>query len=317
MGGGQQTVDDVLAWVWNQQSVWSQGADNLKKSLFNKRTMVLWLTVLASILATLGVQIAEVWPLWGRGLAGAAAAAVGLVTLVSQGTTRKHVQTWTRARSVSEGLKGEVFMFLAGVAPYRGADRAEALKAAADKIISEAHEATRCTIAITPISRALPVVADVDTYVSWRIRPQIENYYRPQSQAMQRLADRYRCAINALAVLALLLTSISALTGWQHFAGWAPVATTVIAAVAAHGAVNRYDAIALEYARTAQQLERLLLERPSETGPHRQSDDDRFVAEAEAVISLQNESWMVRSLAAVVDTQGNAGQESSTDQPHA
>jgi SMODS and SLOG-associating 2TM effector domain 1 len=99
------------------------------------------------------------------------------------------------------------------------------------------------------------------------VRKQIDTYYRPQSEAMKHRADRYRVVINVLAVVALLLGFAATVTGWQQFAAWAPVVTTVIAAVAAQGAANRYDALALEYARTYEQLERLLLERPSEAGP--------------------------------------------------
>jgi len=283
-------VDDVLAWVWGQQSAWSQGAGTLRVTLFRTRKVVLWLTVSAAILAMLGIQIAVVSAVSGRAFAATAAVAVGLVTFAQRGSSRKQVQNWTRARSVSEGLKGEVFRFLAGVVPYRDADRAEVLKRNIDKILDDAKDLARCTIGVTPEQRPLPAVSNIDTYIAERIRQQIDTYYRPQSMAMKRLADRYRTAVNVLAIIAMLLGLGAAFTGWQQFAGWAPVVTTVIAAVAAHGAVNRYDALALEYARTDQQLERLLLERPTGTGADRQAADDKFVAEAEAVIAVQNES---------------------------
>ncbi len=127
---------------------------------------------------------------------------------------------------------------------------------------------------------------------------------------MKDRADRYRVVINELAVVALLLGFAATVTGWQQFAAWAPVITTVIAAVTAHGVANRYDALALEYARTEEQLKRLLLdylEYSADAGPDRQHADNRFVAETEAVISIQNESWMARSVAAVDAGEENHG----------
>lgn len=306
-GAGESTSDNALTWVWDLQSTWSQAAGDLKNSLFRARTGALWLTVAAAILATSGVQIAEVSPLWGRILAAASALSVALVTAVQRATGRKRVQDWTRARSVSEGLKAEIFRFMAGVAPYRGEDRVAVFQRNAGRILGDADYLKRVAIGIRPVQRPLPNVSDMSSYITERVSEQIDTYYRPQSEAMKHRADRYRVVINLLAVVALLLGFAATVTGWQQFAAWAPVVTTVIAAVAAHGAANRYDALALEYARTYEQLERLLLERPSDAGPDRQQADDRFVAEAEAVISVQNESWMARSVAAVDGEEGNGG----------
>jgi hypothetical protein len=96
------------------------------------------------------------------------------------------------------------------------------------------------------------------------------------------------------------MASATTVTGWQGFAAWSPVITTIIAAGAAHAAVHRYDALALEYARTHEQLERLLLNRSDVTVDAQQAEkaDDDFVAAAEMVISIQNEAWMSRNIAA-------------------
>ena len=76
-----------------------------------------------------------------------------------------------------------------------------------------------------------------------------------------------------------------------------PVITTIIVAVAAHAAVHRFDALALEYARTYEQLERLMLKRTdTRIDTMAEKADDDFVAAAEGVISIQNEAWMSRNL---------------------
>jgi hypothetical protein len=206
---------------------------------------------------------------------------------------------------------------MAGVAPYRGTDRLDAFKRNLDRVLADVDDLTRFTIGIEPKQRPLPAVTDVNSYIAERVRKQIDTYYRPQSEAMKRRADRYRKCVNMLAVLALLLGSAATFTGWQQFAAWAPVVTTVIAAVAAYSAVNRYDALALEYARTYEQLERLMLDHPSGMSTDQHQADDRFVAEAEAVISVQNESWMARNVAAVDDGNGHAHPDLNSQGPPA
>jgi hypothetical protein len=204
---GESTSGTALTWVWDRQSIWSQAAGKLKNSLFRARKGALWLTVAAAILATSGVQIAEVSPLWGRILAAASALSVALVTAVQRATSRKRVQDWTRARSVSEGLKAETFRFMAGVVPYRGEDHVAVFQRNADRILGDADDLKGVAIGIRPVQRPLPNVSDMSSYITERVSKQIDTYYRPQSEAMKQRADRYRVVINLLAVVALLLGS--------------------------------------------------------------------------------------------------------------
>jgi hypothetical protein len=301
-----------LAWAWEKQSVWSQAADNLKRPLFRARTTSLWLTIVAAVLATVAVQIGSLSDLAARILAAAAAVAMGLVALLQKATKRDRVQDWTRARSVSEALKAEVFTYLAGVAPYRGADRADRFLQNVNQVLAVANDLSPSTIGVQPKKRDLPAVRDLPTYISDRVQQQIDTYYRPQSAAMKHRADLYRFAETALAALALLLSFATTISGWQGFTAWSPVITTVIAAVAAHAAVHRFDALALEYARTYEQLERLMLNRTdaSADATKAKKADDDFVAAAEGVISIQNEAWMSRNISA-------AGSEDPGDRPAA
>ena len=175
-----------------------------------------------------------------------------------------------------------------------------------------ADDLTPFTIGLQPKKRDLPAVRDLPTYISGRVQQQIDAFYRPQSAAMKHRTDRYRFAERALAALALLLSFATTITGWQGFTAWSPVITTVVAAIAAHTAVHRYDALALEYARTYEQLERLMLNRSDVSTDPTQAEkaDDDFVAAAEGVISIQNESWMSRNISA-------AGSEDPGDRPAA
>jgi hypothetical protein len=195
------------------------------------------------------------------------------------------------------------------VAPYRGADRVDLFQQNVNQVLEDADDLTPSTIGLPPKPRDLPAVKDLPTYISARVQQQIDAYYRPQSQAMKRRADRYRFAERALAILALLLSFATTVTGWQGFAAWSPVITTVVAAVAAHTAVHRYDALALEYARTYQQLERLMLNRSGVRVDAQLAEkaDDDFVAAAETVISIQNEAWMSRNIAVAASEDRGGG----------
>jgi SMODS and SLOG-associating 2TM effector domain 1/Protein of unknown function (DUF4231) len=308
----------LLASVWDKQSVRSQAANNLKQSLFRARTTCLLLTILAAVLATVAVQIASIsdlTALTARILAAGAALSMGLVALMQKATNRERVQDWTRARSASEALKAETYTFLAGVAPYRAADRADQFQHKVNQVLQDVDDLTPCTIGLAPEKRDIPAVTDLPTYISARVQQQVDGYYRPQSAAMKHRADRYRFAERALAILALLLSFATTITGWQGFAAWSPVITTVVAAVAAHTGVQRYDALALEYARTYEQLERLLLNRSAASvDAQAQKADDDFVAAAEGVISIQNGAWMSRNIAAAGPEEHGAG-PSANPQP--
>ena len=85
--------------------------------------------------------------------------------------------------------------------------------------------------------------------------------------------------------------------------------------MAAHTAVHRYDALALEYARTYGQLERLLLNRGAAGVDARQAQkaDDDVVA-AEGAISIQNDARMSRNIA-VAGTEEHGPGPSANRQP--
>jgi hypothetical protein len=201
-------------------------------------------------------------------------------------------------------------VFLAEVAPYRGEDRAVRFRQNVQSVLADADDLSGSTIGLQPKQRSLPGVNDVASYIAERVQQQIDDYYRPKSAAMNRRAKQFRVAEIALAILALVLSATAAASGRQEFAAWSPVITTIIAAMTAHTAVQRYDALALEYTRTYEQLERLMLDRlsgPSVTPQEAEKADDQFVAAAEGVISIQNESWMARNVAAVGTETGGSG----------
>jgi SMODS and SLOG-associating 2TM effector domain 1/Protein of unknown function (DUF4231) len=292
---GSATETELLRWAWDQQSIWSQTADRLQRSLSRIRTVALVLTVAAALFVTAAAQVPDSWSPAGRSLAWLGAVCAGLVVVIEAFVRADRVQDRMRTRAVSEALKAETYTFLAGVAPYRGADRETHFKKKFDAVLDDAADLADHTIGIEPSRRDIPPVTDVGSYATVRVQGQIRGYYRPKSAAMKRRAQWFRGIEIGLAVVAALLSATAAVKGGQGWAAWLPVITTATAAVAAQAAVQRYSALAVEYARACTELERLLRDRVGAQGP---SGDDAFVHAAEKVISLQNEAWMARGLAA-------------------
>jgi hypothetical protein len=282
-------------WVWRQQSIWSQTANQLKRDLTRWRAAALALTIIGAVLATLGTQVATVSSPAGKALLWAAAVAVGLVPVIRPRFGHQAVEAWTRARSVSETLKEQVYTYLAGVCPYRGTDRDQRLRGQADATLAAVDDLQPHTVGIQPKSRPLPAVRDVDGYVTIRVNEQIHGYYRTQAGKLQDRLRWLRAAEFTLAAAAVVAAATAGSLGVKGAAAWVPVITTVSAALAAHVAAARYEFLLVEYARTAAQLERLRDGRQPLADPGQAAHaDDEFVAQCERVISAQNEAWMAK-----------------------
>jgi hypothetical protein len=290
-------TDALAAWVWDQQSIWSQAANHLKASLLRARRNTLWLTIVAAISATAAGEIAHISSPAAKGLAWLAAVSAGLIAVNQTFIKTANVERWMRARSVSEALKAETYPYLAVVAPYRGDDRQNVYRRAVDAVIDAAKDLHDATNGIEAVRRSLPAVSDVDSYAAVRVEGQVRDYYQRQSAAMNRRAREFRAAETALAVVAAAISATAAVSGVLQWSAWLPVITTITAAIAAESAAERYSELAVEYGLTRSELERLLRDRA--TTSHSRDADDAFVHAAERVISLQNEVWMVRGIAAL------------------
>jgi hypothetical protein len=291
--------DQALTRAWEQQSVWSQTADRLKQSLFRTRTAALILIIIAAFAGAFVTPAAAVAAASGVVFAWVAAACAGMAAVLQTLTKREHVEAWTRVRSVSEAYKAEVYTYLAGVAPYRGADKLSRLVDTLREVAEKAEDLKVKTLKFQPRQRPLPPVTDVDTYIAERVEKQISGYYRKKSREMARRAAQFRTFEIVVAIVGALLSaaagSVPNLTG---IAAALPVLTTIAAVVAAEMGFRRYDALALEYERTADQLENLLEDHDIKHTALGTAADDDLVHACELVISIQNEAWMARPVGA-------------------
>ena len=70
--------------------------------------------------------------------------------------SRDAVHAWTRLRSVSEALKADTYRYLAGVAPFGGADRDAVLLGRFDALMDDAGDLVGRTLDAPPADRPLP-----------------------------------------------------------------------------------------------------------------------------------------------------------------
>lgn len=284
-------VISAAEWAWRRQSIWSQTADKLKASADRLRRLRLALIVAAAALALAGSQLKRVNLPASITLALAAAVALATVGLLRGRQNAEQVRRWTRARSVSEAIKTEVFLFLTESGRYDAPDRDRRLEAEVQRLEHEAGSLQRYTGGVQAKDRSLPTVHDVDSYLEIRVRQsQLNGYYEPKARLMWQRLRALKAAEVTLALVAAGLAAVAAIS--PSVGAWAAVATTAGGALAAYIASERYEFLWIEYSRTASELRRLLDRRTASDG--RPITSSELVAECEQVISVQNQAWMAK-----------------------
>lgn len=279
-----EAVEDV----WKRQSVWSQSAVQAKKSVNRSFTSVLGLVVLAAVLGALSAQAESRHPGPARWLAVAAAVAVAVTPLARRGSAADAVEAWVRIRAVSETLKADVYLYLAGADPFAGPDREVLLRDRADELLEAAKDLSGRALAVPPRVRALPAVTGPESYFTERVDSQIQDFFRPAALRTSRRLRRTRRAELFLSLSGAVLAGVGA-SGVTAATVWVAVVTTVAAAVTAHLASTRLEFLHMEYSRVAGELARLR-GRASEPG----ADLLDLIARCEQIIATQNSVWVAK-----------------------
>jgi hypothetical protein len=284
-------VTPAVEWAWRRQSIWSQTADKLKVGPNRLRALRLELTVAAAALALAGSQVKTVSLPASIALAVAAALALAVVGLLRGRQTIEQARRWTRARSVSEAIKTEVFLSLCQSGRYDVPDRERQLEAEVQRLEHDAGDLQRYTQGVQAKDRPLPAVHDVDSYLDMRVRQsQLEGYYEPKARLLRQRLRALKAVEVTLALVAAALAAMAAVA--PSVGAWAAVVTTAGGALAAYIASERYEFQWIEYSRTASELRRLLERRTAADG--RPMSGSELVAECEQVISVQNQAWMAK-----------------------
>ncbi|MEV8433646.1 DUF4231 domain-containing protein [Streptomyces sp. HUAS 31] len=280
--------------TWRRQSVWSQAASAQKREIRRARSLLLALGIAAAALGTASGQLMGPVPWLGRACAVAAAFAAAGLPFATGRCGSQALADWTRLRAVSESLKSEVYVSLAGAGRYRTAPSEAETRLRGRLIELELHasDLARHLQGVEPLARPLPPVRGFDDYVRERVVQQVLGYYRPQSLVMRSRTTLLRRLEVALALVGTLQGALAGGFGIAQLGVWIAVVTTIATAVTAHAAAGRYAYQEIEYSRTAQELEALRLSGPSSTSDI--VEQDRFIARCEDVISVQNDAWMVK-----------------------
>lgn len=278
---------EPAALAWRQQSVWSQSANQLKRSIGIARTVSLSMTVLGALLATGAAQASSWNQNLTKGLALGAAVAVALGPIAGRFTTHDRTRDWTRLRSVSESVKANVYTYLAGVSPFDGPGKDQELLLRLTELQNYVEDLRKYTAGISPVNRGLPPVSDVPTYITERLVSQLNGYYRPNAKKMRDRVTRVQRAEIGLSLIAAILAALASVYGKDSTAAWVAAVTTIIAAVTAHGAASRYEYQEIEYERTGDELERL-------RSRFSIGEITDIISESERIISIQNEGWMAK-----------------------
>ncbi|MFC8370119.1 DUF4231 domain-containing protein [Streptomyces sp. NPDC057239] len=274
--------------------MWSQAAGRLKKQVVRARAMALALGVAAAALGTAASQTLMWNEAAGRTMAFVAAVAAGWAPLMGRRGGPDRVSDWIRLRAVSESLKTESYLYLAGVGAYRGNENgSDLLRERVRGFVADGGDLLRYTTGIAAVERPEPEVRDEESYVGQRLRQQLEGYYRPQAAYMQRKVRLHERIEFALGGLGAVMAALAATWGVEQIMAWVAVTASVGVAVTAHALAQRYAYQHLEFTRTGEELERLLQRWLAEPEPTPEAAD-RFVAECEHAISVQNEAWMIR-----------------------
>jgi hypothetical protein len=288
---------DVVQSLWDEHVAWSEAATRLKARRTRWSRVVLGLTIGGAALETLAASASGAL----RGVplqmlaAGTGAVAFALVpflssSLLSPQDTRK----WLRARSVSEGIKSEIFTFRAGAEPYDGRDALAALQEKVRGIQDSAKDMERERILVGSPTRPAPPPLDAGGYLEVRVRQQITDYYRPKAKQFAHLAQRAQTIGIVLAGLAAVLSAIVTVTGSAYVGPWIAVLTTVSGSVAAYAAGNRYDFQTTTFAATARQLEDLANAWTASGRPAPSQAWSELVRACEGAISAENRGWMAK-----------------------
>ncbi len=281
----------LLAEVWREQSVWSQAADRMKDGIERARLAALVVVVLVAVLGTTAAAVSEAAPTLGRLLAAVAAAGSAVLPLLRPRWSGTRLRDWTRARSVSEAIKADVYLWLARTGPFVHDTAAVVLGDRIDKLRLSAADLRSACEGIHPAKRTLPPVHDLASFFAVRVAGQRTGYYLPRVQLIDKRLRWFRAVGIALGAAGAVLGAVAAALG-ASLASWMAVVATVGTAVAAHVSATRYEFQRIEFARTAEELRQIEAGADQPDVPERELH--RLARRAERVISIENQGWMAK-----------------------
>jgi hypothetical protein len=286
-------ADSLIQSHWDEHLAWSVTADRLKRTRERARNLVLRITVAGAALSTLAASLQPSTPRTAAGIAGAAALAL-VPFFTRYFLSAEKTSNWLRARSVSEGIKSEIYRYCGVAEPYDTPGAVERLTKKVRDIRDWGKSLEIERAKAVPSSQSAPPMLNAEEYIEQRVEQQIEKYYRPKARRFAVLSERFRNAEIALAAVAALFGATATYAPALRLGPWVAVLTTVVGSVAAHAAGGRFDFQATTFFATARQLDDLVVDWRSsgKTAPGKEWSE--FVRACEDTISAENRGWMAK-----------------------
>ena len=282
---------ELLDELWREQSVWSRTANRMKARIERARLGALLIVVAVALCATGATALHGSAPVLGRVLAGAAALGSAVLPLLRPAWSGVRLKDWTRARSVSEALKADVYLWLAGAGPFADDPHAVVLRERTDRLRRDAADLMSQCAGVDPADRDLPAVHDLPSFFAVRVHGQYEDYYRAKVAFIAGRIRRFRLIEIGLGVLGAALGAAAAAFG-ASFAGWIAVLATAGTALSVHVSATRYEFQLIEFSRTAEELRQIAVAAAADGIG---ADELKALAvRAERVISVENQGWMAK-----------------------
>src|SRR5271165_1740079 len=254
----------MLRQIWNAYRGWAKAARDFQSQTQRWNLAALICVIAAAVFGAIASVAPTTLSAWVAGAA-AVASAVGAYfgrQIVGAGEEAG----WIQARATAEGIKSECYRYSARAGGYAVAD-ADAAKALAANSAAIAKQATAKGLvrADNPVPQSGgdkreppdPTTKDPmtkDWYVASRIQDQI-GYYRDARARNQAAASQLWWVAFAAGLAAVVFGGLGALA--QHFAPWIGAMTTIAAAIAAYGLIDRRKYLISSYAAMQASLERI------------------------------------------------------------
>lgn len=281
----------VLRSLWNQHAIWAEVAIKLRARRACWRTVVLVLTIGGAALHTLAVALENTGLKRGLGAIGVGAL-LAVAVLSSRFLTPGETRKWLRSRSVSEGIKSEIYAFRAGAAPYVGEHALEELRTKVGNIVDWAKDLAP-EIDVGVIAKPLPPPLDASSYLHRRVGRQIQRYCQ-RAKISGRRAQWFHWLQILLLIVTAVLGVIATLSNTEWFGAWIAVLTTIVGGVTAYAAGSLHELQAATALATVSELQDLV-QRWLACGKHAPSPEwSEFVRACEEVISAESRCWMAK-----------------------
>ncbi|HKI14046.1 MAG TPA: DUF4231 domain-containing protein [Roseiarcus sp.] len=266
----------MLRQTWNAYRGWAKFARDQQAATQRWNLAALLFVIAAALLGAVSVAL----PDWRAGAALLAALASAVAAFLGrQIVGAGDEQKWIQARATAEGLKSECYLYGARAGAY-GAAAADAAKGIADPAAAKAAADAAAARKLAALSREIvkqatdkglvradnpvpdsgdkrepPASMTKDWYKTGRIQDQID-YYREARQKNQEAADKLWWLAFASGLAAIVFGGLGALA--QRFAPWISAMTTLAAAIAGYGLVDRRKYLISSYFAMQSSLEQIL-----------------------------------------------------------